>query len=84
MQQKAIEKERLKREKSHMFESSTDNDYLSIIEAKRHRYIEDKLLLRDLSQKIKTAMLQPTKDPDELITQDELRSLITKGVIDEN
>ena len=49
MQQKAIEKERMKEKKSHIFESSTDNDYLSIIEARRHRYIEDKLLLRDLS-----------------------------------
>ena len=62
--------------KSEIFESSTDNDYLSVIESKRHRYIKDKLLVKDLASRIREALLDPTIDPDQEITQAELAMLL--------
>ena len=63
-QQKAIRKHQYGEKKSEIFESSTDNDYLSVIEAKRHRYIKDKLLVKDLATRVREVLLDPTIDPD--------------------
>ena len=67
-QQKKMRKQQSGEAKSEVFESSTENDYLSIIESKRHRYIKDKLLVKDLATKVREVLLDPTADPDAEIT----------------
>ena len=59
---------------------STKNDYLTSIEAKRHRLNMDRKLLGDLSKKISDYLLD--KDPTKVIRQDELADLLARGVID--
>ena len=66
------------------FDGTTDNDYLSVIEAKRHRYNKDKQLLQDLGAKVKKVLLNPSINPDEEITQQDLATLLQKGVLDQN
>ena len=55
-----------------------------MIEAKRHRYIKDKLLVKDLATRVREVLLDPTIDPDFEISQAELSQLLQKGVIDQN
>ena len=66
------------------FRGSTDNDYLSIIEAKHYRYNKDKMLLEDLGARVKKVLLNPALDPDDEVTQQDLETLLHKGVIDQN
>jgi len=75
-QQKAIWKSATGEPKSEVFESATNNDYLSVIEAKRHRYIKDKLVVKNLAERVRKVLLDPRKDPDQEITQAELASLL--------
>jgi hypothetical protein len=70
----------MKQKQNENFEPTTSNDYLSLIEAKRHRFLTDKLLLNDLSDKIINAL--HSDDPNEIITQKDLYDLLARGVID--
>ena len=81
-QQKAMRKQQEREAESKIYESSTDNDYLSVIESKRHRYIKDKLLVKDLGAKVRDVLLHPELDPDFEISQATLSQLLQKGVID--
>lgn len=75
-QQKGMKKKLEAVPKSAIFESTTDNDYLSLIEAKRHRYVKDKLLLKDFAQEVRKVLLDPNVDPDWRIPQDRLFELL--------
>ena len=62
------------------FNPSTKNDFLTQIEAKRHRLNIDKLLLNNLNDKIKRGLESP--DPKVTIDQEDLHDLVVRGVID--
>ena len=85
LQQKAInEGKKIEDRRSEIFDSKTDNDYLSIIEAKRHRYISDKVKLQDLQKIIEILLDMSEFDPDRYISQEKLQQLVQMGVIDHN
>ena len=67
-----------------VFESNTENDYLTQVEARRSGYKKDKKLLEVYAKLIRHAMVTESVDPDDLIQQKDFAALLSKGVIDKN
>ena len=59
---------------------SSKNDYLTSIEAKRHRLSLDRKSLHDLEQKVADYLTD--MDPTKVISQNDFADLLNRGVID--